>query len=203
MQSRLQSRVIKMSNNVLFIDNFDSFTYNLVDEFEKLGCDITIFRNNISMDIIDNFVKTHKPKLIVISPGPSTPEKAGNSISIIKKYHKTIPIFGVCLGHQAIITAFGGKVSKADEIVHGKASKILHDNKTIYNGIENPFLAARYHSLTGIKIPDCLEISAKHNNLVMGVRHKQYFVEGVQFHPESILTPTGSLILKNLVEAVK
>ena len=189
--------------NILFIDNFDSFTYNLVDEFEKLGCNVTIFRNNISMEVIEDFISKNNPKLIVISPGPSTPEKSGNSVNIIKKYHKVIPIFGVCLGHQAIITAFGGKVDKSNEIVHGKASKIQHDNKTIYKGLENPFLAARYHSLTGVKIPSCLEVTAKHNDLIMGVRHKRYFIEGVQFHPESILTPTGTLIIKKIVGAIK
>jgi len=192
-----------MSKHILFIDNFDSFTYNLVDEFEKLGCSVTIFRNDMDMNFIDEFIEKEKPGLIVISPGPGAPENAGNSIDIIKKYHKIIPIFGICLGHQAIITAFGGNVGRANEIVHGKASKIQHDNKAIYEGLENPFLAARYHSLTGINIPDCLEITARSDELVMGVRHKEYPIEGVQFHPESILTPIGSLIIKKLVEVIK
>src|SRR3989338_4564793 len=189
--------------NILFIDNFDSFTYNLVDEFEKLGCKVTIFRNDVDMIIIDKFISEAKPKLIVLSPGPSTPENAGNCIGIIKKYHNSIPIFGVCLGHQAIIVAFEGVVSRAAEIMHGKASQIGHDNKTIYAGLENPFLAARYHSLAGTKIPECLAVTASSNGIVMGVRHKKYNVEGVQFHPESILTPAGTLLIKNLVEAIK
>jgi len=192
-----------MSKRILLIDNFDSFTYNLVDEFERLGCEVMVFRNDISVKTIDNFIREYKPGLIVVSPGPSTPENAGISIEIIKKYHKDIPIFGICLGHQAIITAFGGKVDRANTIVHGKASKVRHDNKTIYNGLENPFLAARYHSLAGIEIPNCMEISATSGDIVMGVRHKSYPVEGVQFHPESILTPIGSLIIKNLLEGLE
>ena len=190
---------------VLFIDNFDSFTYNLVDEFEKRDCEVLVYRNNIDMQIINDVIKKFKPKLIVISPGPGSPEQAGNSIEIIKLHHKTIPIFGVCLGHQCIIEAFEGKVSRAIEIVHGKPSKIKHDNEGIFKGIENPFQAGRYHSLAGVDIPYCLEISARttDKDIVMAVRHKEHEVIGVQFHPESILTPVGGILIENLINKVK
>jgi len=189
---------------VLFIDNFDSFTYNLVDEFQKRNCEILVYRNNIDMKIIDQAVKKFKPNLIVISPGPGTPKKAGTSKEIIEKYHEKIPIFGVCLGHQCIIEVFGGRVDKAVETIHGKPSKITHDNLGIFKGIENPFQAGRYHSLVGYDIPYCLEISARtmDRDIVMAIRHKEFPVIGVQFHPESILTPTGGLIIENLIRMV-
>jgi anthranilate synthase/aminodeoxychorismate synthase-like glutamine amidotransferase len=186
------------------IDNFDSFTHNLVDEFEKRDCKVYVYRNNVGMKNFEKIMKKIKPKLIVISPGPSTPKNAGISISAIKKYAGKIPIFGVCLGHQCIIESFNGVVNRCKEVLHGKPSKVTHDKKTIYKNIENPFQVGRYHSLSGLKIPNELEISAKtSNNVVMGVRHKKYFVEGVQFHPESILTPSGGLIIENLLEGLK
>ncbi len=190
---------------VLFIDNFDSFTYNLVDEFEKRDCEVLVYRSNIDMKTIDSAIKKFKPKLIVISPGPGTPRQAGNSIEIIQRYHKEIPIFGVCLGHQCIIEAFEGKVSRAVEIVHGKPSTIQHDNEGIFKGIENPFQAGRYHSLAGTDIPYCLEISARtaDKDIVMAVRHKENEVMGVQFHPESILTPIGGLLIDNIISKVR
>lgn len=193
-----------MKPRILFIDNFDSFVYNLVDEFEKRNCEVLVYRNNVDMKSIDSITKKFKPSLIVISPGPGTPADAGNSINIIQNYYKNIPIFGVCLGHQCIIEAFNGKVSKAPEIVHGKPSKIEHDNQGIFKNIENPFQAGRYHSLTGIDIPYCLEVSARttDNNIVMAVKHKEYPVFGVQFHPESILTPVGGIIIENLIKMV-
>jgi|TARA_Y100000310_G_scaffold218893_1_gene220248 anthranilate synthase/aminodeoxychorismate synthase-like glutamine amidotransferase len=194
--------VIEM--NILLVDNFDSFTYNLVDEFEKKNCKVHVYRNNITLDNFHQIVDKIKPKLIVISPGPSNPKSAGISIDVIKHYAGKIPIFGVCLGHQCIIEAFGGVVDKASEIFHGKQSKINHDDKNIYQKIENPFQAGRYHSLSAVKIPEELSVSAKTDNgIVMGVRHKKYPIESVQFHPESILTPSGSLILQNLLEVVK
>lgn len=187
---------------VLFIDNFDSFTYNLVDEFRKRDCEVVIYRNDVDLDVIDKVVEKEKPRLIVISPGPSTPKQAGNCIDVIKSYAGKIPIFGVCLGHQAIIEAFGGKVDRAPEIVHGKPTKIEHDGEGIYKGVENPLQAGRYHSLSGIEIPDCLDVTVKVNDIVMGVKHKNYFIEGVQFHPESILTPAGGKIIENLIMRV-
>ena len=190
--------------NILIIDNFDSFTYNLVDEFEKRNCKVFVYRNNIGLENFEEIVKKINPKLIVISPGPSAPKDAGISIDVIKRYSGRMPIFGVCLGHQCIIEAFNGIVGRAPEVFHGKPSKVTHDNKIIYKNIENPFQVGRYHSLAGLKIPDELVISAKsETNVVMGVRHKKFFVEGVQFHPESILTPCGGLIIENLLEKIK
>lgn len=189
---------------ILMIDNFDSFTYNLVDEFEKRNCKVLAYRNNIDIENFDKIVEKIEPKLIVISPGPGTPKDAGLSIDVVRNYAGKIPIFGVCLGHQCIIEAFNGVVDRAPEVFHGKPSKITHDNKTIYKNLENPLQAGRYHSLAALKVPDELEVSAKtDSNIVMGVRHKKFFVEGVQFHPESILTPTGSLIIKNLLSIIQ
>lgn len=191
--------------NVLFIDNFDSFTYNLVDEFKKRKCEVLVYRNNIDIKIIDEAIKKFKPNLIVISPGPSTPKNAGISEEIIRQYHQKIPIFGVCLGHQCIVEVFGGRVDKAVETIHGKPSKISHDGIGIFGGIENPFQAGRYHSLVGYDIPYCLEVSARsvERELVMAVRHKEFPVIGVQFHPESILTPIGGPIIENLIKMVQ
>ena len=189
---------------ILFIDNFDSFTFNLVDEFAKRNCNVMVYRNNIAMNIIDKAVKKFKPTLIVISPGPSAPKDAGNSMEIIMRYAGKIPIFGDCLGLQCIVEVFGGVVGKAKETIHGKASKINHDNKTRFKGIENPFSAGRYHSLCALDLPYVLEVSARsESDIVMGVRHKKYFVEGVQFHPESILTPVGGLIIENLIKKIQ
>lgn len=186
------------------IDNFDSFTHNLVDEFEKRKCNVFVYRNNIGIENFKKIAKKIKPKLIVISPGPGTPKDAGISIDVIKNYAGKIPIFGVCLGHQCIIESFGGIVDRCKEVLHGKPSKVKHGNKTIYKTLENPFQVGRYHSLAGLKIPDELEVTARtDNNIVMGVRHKKHFIEGVQFHPESILTPTGGLIIENLLSMIK
>lgn len=189
---------------VLFIDNFDSFTYNLVEEFQKRKCSVLIYRNDTGIKIIDKAVRKFRPNLIVISPGPSNPKNAGSSIAVIKNYYKKIPIFGVCLGHQCIIEAFGGRVDKAPETIHGKYSMILHDGKTIFKNLESPFHAGRYHSLAGLEIPDSLEVSARtENNIVMAIRHKEHFVEGVQFHPESILTTYGGKIIENIIEKIR
>ena len=190
--------------NILMIDNFDSFTYNLVDEFEKRNCKVFVYRNNIDFRDFDKIVKNIKPKLIVISPGPSAPKDAGISIDMVKHYAGKIPIFGVCLGHQCIIEAFGGIVDRASKVFRGRSSKVIHDKKTIYRNLPNPIQVGRYHSLAGLKIPDELIVNAKSDtNVVMGVRHKKFFVEGVQFHPESILTPSGGLIIENLLGEIK
>lgn len=190
--------------NILMIDNFDSFTYNLVDEFEKRNCSAFVYRNNIKFKSLENVVKRINPKLMVISPGPSSPKDAGISIKAIKHYAGKIPIFGVCLGHQCIIEAFNGVVGMSPEVFHGKPSKVTHDKKTIYKNIDNPFQAGRYHSLAGLKIPNGLAVSAKTDrDVVMSVRHKEFFIEGVQFHPESILTPSGGMIIENLLEMLK
>jgi anthranilate synthase/aminodeoxychorismate synthase-like glutamine amidotransferase len=190
--------------DILMIDNFDSFTHNLVDEFEKRNCKVYVYRNNIGIKNFGSIVNKIKPKLIVISPGPGTPKDAGICIEVIRKYSGKIPIFGVCLGHQCIIEAFDGVVNRCKEVLHGKPSKVTHDKKTIYKNIGNPLQVGRYHSLAGLQIPAELEVSARsESDVVMGVRHKEYFVEGLQFHPESILTPDGGLIIGNLLTLIK
>ena len=185
---------------ILLIDNFDSFTYNLVDEFEKRNCIVKVYRNDYLMEEMDKIIVDFKPKLIVVSPGPSSPKEAGISMGIIKNYSGKIPIFGVCLGHQCAIESFGGIVSRAKEIVHGKSDLITHDGKGIFEGLENPLSVGRYHSLAGTKIPDCLEVTARSKDgEVMGIKHKEFFVVGVQFHPESILTTLGGKIIENII----
>ena len=189
-----------MFKKILLIDNFDSFVFNLADYLKRFNCQVIVYRNNISI----SQVKEINPDLIIISPGPGNPKQAGNIIPIIKKYYQKYPIFGVCLGHQAIIQAFGGTLRVLDKPYHGKQSLITHDGKTIFKGLPNPLEVGRYHSLVGDKIPQCLEKSAMLDDVVMAVRHKQYPVEGVQFHPESILTSkdeNGLKIIKNLTEA--
>jgi anthranilate synthase/aminodeoxychorismate synthase-like glutamine amidotransferase len=182
------------------IDNYDSFTYNLVQYLGELGEDIRVYRNDKLK--IDDIVRLN-PDRIVISPGPCTPKDAGISIDVIKYFAGKIPMLGVCLGHQAIGEAFGGDVVRAERLMHGKTSIIYHDGKTIFEGIPNPFEATRYHSLI-IKretLPSCLEISAEtKEGEIMGVRHKEFRVEGVQFHPESILTKVGMEILRNFLK---
>lgn len=189
-----------MKAPVLVIDNYDSFTYNLVQYLGELGEEVLTFRNDkITVDEID----VMKPSAIVISPGPCTPSKAGISIEVIKRFAGRIPILGVCLGHQAIGEAFGGRIVGARRIMHGKTSQIFHDGKTIFRDIENPFAATRYHSLVIERdtIPTCLEITAlSEDDEIMGVRHKEFPIEGVQFHPESILTKSGKKLLKNFLE---
>lgn len=185
---------------LLMIDNYDSFTYNLVQYLGELGQDLKVYRNN-KITIAE--IEQMNPDRIVISPGPCTPKEAGISIDVIKHFTGKIPIFGVCLGHQSIGDAFGGDVIRAPYLMHGKTSMIHHDNKTIFAGLPNPFVATRYHSLI-IKrdtLPSCLEISAwTDDGLIMGVRHKQHKLEGVQFHPESILTNAGKDLLRNFLK---
>ncbi|MFH1588525.1 MAG: aminodeoxychorismate/anthranilate synthase component II [Candidatus Diapherotrites archaeon] len=189
---------------ILFIDNFDSFTFNLVDEFKKRNCIIEVYRNNTPMKKINEIVSEFRPDLIVLSPGPSNPENAGNCIKIINEFKGIIPIFGVCLGLQCIVTALGGKVSKCSETIHGKPSKVIHDKKTIFFELKNPIICGRYHSLSASEIPKELEISAKtENEIIMGVRAKKsIFLEGVQFHPESIMTSQGGKIIENIIELI-
>ncbi len=181
------------------IDNYDSFTYNLVQYLGELGEDVKVFRNDkITLEEIEKM----GPDRIVISPGPCTPKEAGISIEVIRYFGGKIPILGVCLGHQAIGEAFGGEVVRAERLMHGKTSMIHHDGKTIYKGLPNPFEATRYHSLIIRRetLPSCLEASARTDEgEIMGVRHRQYKVEGVQFHPESVLTGVGKDLLKNFL----
>jgi anthranilate synthase/aminodeoxychorismate synthase-like glutamine amidotransferase len=185
---------------LLMIDNYDSFTYNLVQYFGELGQELKVYRNNkITIPEIENM----KPDRIVISPGPCTPKEAGISIEVIRHFTGKVPILGVCLGHQSIGEAFGGDVVRAPYLMHGKTSMIHHDGKTIFSGLPNPFEATRYHSLI-IKretIPAVLEVSAwTDDGIIMGVRHKQHRLEGVQFHPESILTGVGKDLLRNFLK---
>jgi para-aminobenzoate synthetase component 2 len=185
---------------ILVIDNYDSFTYNLVQYLGELGEEVVVYRNDeIDMAGIEQL----KPSHILISPGPCTPNEAGISLSLIDYFKGVIPIFGVCLGHQAIGQAFGGEVVRAEKLMHGKTSQMLHDGKTIFEGLPSPFTATRYHSLIVRRetLPDCLEISAETaEGEIMGLRHKEYAVEGVQFHPESIITENGLQILRNFLK---
>jgi len=184
---------------LLMIDNYDSFTYNLVQYLGELGEEITVFRNDkITIQEIEGL----KPEKIVISPGPGVPGKAGISMETIRSFAGKIPILGVCLGHQAIGEAFGGRVVRASRLMHGKTSLMYHDGKTLYQRLPNPFEATRYHSLLveWKNLPDCLEVSAwTEEKEIMGIRHKQYQIEGIQFHPESILTREGKKLLKNFL----
>jgi anthranilate synthase component 2 len=185
---------------ILLIDNYDSFTYNLYQYLCELGAEVEVQRNDkITIEDIDQMA----PEKIVISPGPCTPREAGISIATVKHFAGKIPILGVCLGEQAIGEAFGGVVEGAGEIVHGKTSMIHHDGKGVFKGLPNPFEAIRYHSLAirPDSVPDVLEVSATSDSgVIMGVRHKTLAVEGVQFHPESILTGEGKHLLKNFLE---
>ncbi len=182
------------------IDNYDSFTFNLVQYLMELGEEVKVYRNNaITVGQIEHLA----PSMIVISPGPCDPRKAGVSVPAIRHFAGRLPILGVCLGHQSIGYAFGGEVVKAPRLMHGKTSMVYHDGKTIYEGIDNPFEANRYHSLIVRRetLPDCLEVSAwTDQDEIMGLRHKQYPIEGMQFHPESILTKAGKAILGNFLK---
>lgn len=182
------------------IDNYDSFTYNLVQYFGELGADVRVYRNDkITLPEIEKL----RPDQIVISPGPCTPAEAGISKSVIEHFAGKVPILGVCLGHQAIGEVFGGEVVRAPYLMHGKTSQIFHDGKTLFQGLDNPFTATRYHSLIVKKetLPDALEVSAwTEDGLIMGLRHKKYLVEGVQFHPESIMTLAGHDLLRNFLK---
>jgi len=184
---------------LLVIDNYDSFTYNLVQYLGELGEELKVYRND--QITVPEIEKMH-PARILISPGPGTPSEAGISEAIIKHFSGKIPILGVCLGHQAIGEVFGGKVVRAGRIMHGKTSPIFHDGRTIFKGLPNPFIATRYHSLIVDKksLPSTLEISAwTEQDEIMGLRHKEFKVEGVQFHPESILTDAGKQLLANFL----
>jgi anthranilate synthase/aminodeoxychorismate synthase-like glutamine amidotransferase len=185
---------------ILVIDNYDSFTYNLVQVLQAIGQDVCVWRNDqIGLSGMENL----RPSALVISPGPGGPAQAGISIEAIRCFGPKIPLLGVCLGHQCIAAAFGGRVVQAGRIMHGKTSQIRHDGHTIYEDTSNPFKATRYHSLIveADSLPECLEISAwTDEREVMGVRHRRYRIEGVQFHPESILTGEGIAIIRNFIK---
>jgi anthranilate synthase/aminodeoxychorismate synthase-like glutamine amidotransferase len=182
------------------IDNFDSFTYNLVQGFRVQGAEVVVFRNNA---ITTEQAQALRPTHLVISPGPGRPTDAGVSMPLIQKFALRIPILGVCLGHQCIVETFGGKIVYAQQLMHGKASVIEHDQTTIFTNLDNPMIAGRYHSLAAdiTSLPKNLDISATtEDNEIMAVRHKAYPIEGVQFHPESILTPLGEKLMQNFLQ---
>jgi anthranilate synthase/aminodeoxychorismate synthase-like glutamine amidotransferase len=190
-----------MKPQVLLIDNYDSFTYNLYQYLCELGASVTVVRNDA---ITVEEVRTLAPEFIVISPGPGVPRDAGISLELIRTLAPTTPILGVCLGHQAVAEAFGGVITRAPELKHGKASNIFHDGSGLFDGLPSPFSAIRYHSLCAAPeaIPDSLEVTARSDSgVVMALRHRQYPIYGVQFHPESILTEHGKDLLRNFLEA--
>lgn len=190
---------------LLMIDNYDSFTYNVVQYLAELNADVTVYRNDeITLEKIHEL----NPEKIVISPGPCTPNEAGISMDLIKEFSGKLPILGICLGHQSIGQAFGGEIIRANHVMHGKTSPIVHTNQGVFNGLDNPFIATRYHSLVIAKhsLPKCLEVTAWTQNEngeieeIMGVKHKSFPIEGVQFHPESILTQYGHQLLNNFLK---
>ena len=185
---------------LLMIDNYDSFTYNLVQYLSEIGQEVKVYRNDkITIEEVNKL----NPKYIVMSPGPCTPNEAGISLELINSFKGKIPILGVCLGHQSIGQAFGGKIIHAQTIMHGKTSQIFHENTGVFNGIKSPFTATRYHSLVIDKksLPDCFDITAwTDDNEIMGIKHKDLPIEGVQFHPESILSEYGHDLLKNFLD---
>ena len=187
---------------ILMIDNYDSFTYNLVQYLQQMGREVAVYRNDeITVAEIENM----DVEAIFLSPGPCSPKEAGVTVEIVRHFHQTIPIMGVCLGHQAIGYAFGGDVVRADKVMHGKSSPISNDGRTIFQGLPDPFTAGRYHSLIVKRdtLPACLEVTAEtEEGEIMGLRHREYPVEGIQFHPESILTPQGKRIIRNFLNIV-
>ncbi len=184
------------------IDNYDSFTYNLVQYLGQMGEEVLVYRND---EISVGEIRELDPDAIFLSPGPCSPREAGITVDLIRELHHTTPIMGVCLGHQAIAYAFGGEVVRADRIMHGKTSEIINDGRTIFTGLPNPFTAGRYHSLIVKRdsLPPCLEVSAEtEHGEIMGIRHRDRPVEGIQFHPESILTPNGKRIIRNFLDVM-
>lgn len=183
---------------ILLVDNYDSFTYNLVHLFEELGTEVAVRRNDeITADEAERLAPSH----LVVSPGPGRPEHSGATLEIVRRLAPTTPTLGVCLGHQAIVQAFGGEIGQAQRLVHGKASPVSHDGRGIFAGLSQDFQAGRYHSLAATTVPDELEISATtEDGEVMAVRHRTLRVDGVQFHPESVLTPEGPRLCRNFLE---
>ncbi len=184
---------------ILFLDNFDSFTYNLVDQFRSLGHQVKVYRNNCDLDFLEQ--QCLQPNTILaLSPGPGTPAEAGNLLPLIERVKNNVPIIGICLGHQALIGAFGGKVVHAGEVLHGKVSKITHDNQAMFANLPNPMPVARYHSLMGTDLPEELIVTAQYNDIVMAIRHRDLPICAFQFHPESILTVQGAQLLEQSID---
>ncbi|OOF45124.1 anthranilate synthase component II [Rodentibacter trehalosifermentans] len=186
--------------NILFLDNFDSFTYNLVDQFRVLGHQVKIYRNDCDLtQLVDTALGTPNT-ILALSPGPGTPAEAGILLPLIERLKDKIPIIGICLGHQALIQAFGGKVVHAGEVLHGKVSQISHDGEAMFKGLANPMPVARYHSLMGQDLPAEFVINAEYNGIIMAIRHRNLPICAFQFHPESILTVQGSQLLQQSIE---
>ena len=183
---------------ILLVDNYDSFTYNLAHLFQELGAEVTVIRNDkVDAEEAERLAPSH----LVISPGPGRPESAGATLEIVKRLGPRVPTLGVCLGHQAIVEAFGGEVGQARRLVHGKASEIAHNGRGLFSGLPDPLQGGRYHSLAAARVPDELEICATPDDgEVMAVRHRELPVDGIQFHPESVLTPDGAALAKNFLE---
>ncbi|TXZ76999.1 aminodeoxychorismate/anthranilate synthase component II [Vibrio mimicus] len=186
--------------NILFIDNFDSFTYNLVDQFRSLGHVVTIYRNNIPADVIEQALQQLDNPVVVLSPGPGAPSEAGSMPELLQRLKGKVPVIGICLGHQALVEAYGGVVAGAGEIVHGKVSMMEHQNHAIYRGLPSPLAIARYHSLVATQVPVTLTVTAEVNGLVMSVVNEAHKVCGFQFHPESIMTTHGATLLANAID---
>ncbi len=184
---------------ILFIDNFDSFTYNLVDEFCKRDCIAKVYRSDIAEEKLKEISQQFEPDMVVISPGPGNPDSAGVSLWAVDYFKDKLPILGVCLGHQVIVQYFGGEIGKCGVPVHGKGSRINHDETGVFESIENPMQVGRYHSLCAQKVPACLNKTAQYEGIVMGVQHRDLDIYGLQFHPESILTPGGGKIIENMI----
>ena len=187
---------------IIMIDNYDSFTYNLVQEFAKLGAEMTVYRNDkITIDELEAL----KPTALIVSPGPCTPTEAGISVDVIKRFSGRLPLLGVCLGHQSIVQALGGKIIRSDQIMHGKTSDMKHNEQGLFKGVENPFIGGRYHSLIAEKhtLPDCFEITCESDDGdIQGIRHLEHPTVGIQFHPESVLTPSGPKIMQNFLNMI-
>jgi len=185
--------------SIVFIDNFDSFTYNLVDQFRSLGHEVTIYRNNIAASTIEAAIKELDSPVVLLSPGPGAPSEAGSMPKVINNLKGKVPIIGICLGHQAIVEAYGGTVAGASDIVHGKVSMMDHLNHSIYANLPSPLAIARYHSLVATVVPETLTVTAEVDGLVMSVVQEQDKVCGFQFHPESIMTTQGAILLANAI----
>ncbi len=186
--------------DILLLDNIDSFTYNLVDQLRASGHNVVVYRNQLPADVIIDRLQQMENPVLMLSPGPGTPSEAGCMPALLQRLRGQLPIIGICLGHQAIVEAYGGHVGQAGEILHGKASSIEHDGQAMFSGLPNPLPVARYHSLVGSNIPAELVINASFNGMVMAVRHDEHRVCGFQFHPESILTTHGARLLNQTLD---
>ncbi|AWB53851.1 aminodeoxychorismate/anthranilate synthase component II [Pasteurella multocida] len=185
---------------IVFLDNFDSFTYNLVDQLRCLGHQVHIYRNDCDLDVLEQVTLAQPDTILALSPGPSTPQQAGNMLPLIQRLKQKVRMIGICLGHQAIVEAFGGKVIHAGEVLHGKVSNITHDQQMMFAHLPNPMPVARYHSLMGIDLSDEFIVNATYHDIIMAIRHKHLPICSFQFHPESILTVQGSQLLAQSIE---